>query len=124
MLIEEELTGRIRGALIEVHRVLGPGLLESACEMCLCHELTLMGMRFRKQVDLPVTYKGIQLDCGYRADLIVEDKVLLELKCVDRLLPLHSAQLLTYLKITGLRVGLLANFNVPKMIDGIVRVAN
>lgn len=124
MLIEEELTGRIRGAMIEVHRILGPGLLESACEVCLCHELSLMGLQFRKQVDLPVLYKGIQLDCGYRADLIVEDKVLIELKCVDKLMPIHSAQLLTYLRITGLRVGSLANFNVPRMIDGIVRIAN
>lgn len=124
MLIEEELTGRIRGALIEVHRVLGPGLLESACEMCLCHELALQGIHFQRQVELPVTYKGMRLDCGYRADLIVEGKVLIELKCVDKLLPIHSAQLLTYLKITGLQVGLLVNFNVPKIIDGIVRIAN
>lgn len=124
MLIEEELTGRIRGALIEVHRVLGPGLLESACEMCLCHELTLMGIRFRRQVELPVNYKGVLLNCAYRADLIVEDKVLVELKCCEKLLPIHSQQLLTYLRISGLRVGLLVNFNVPKMIDGIIRIVN
>lgn len=124
MLIEEELTGRIRGALIEVHRVLGPGLLESACEMCLCHELTLMGIQFRRQVELPVNYKGVLLNCAYRADLIVEDKVLVELKCCEKLLPIHSQQLLTYLRISGLRVGLLVNFNVPKMIDGIIRIVN
>lgn len=124
MLIEEELTGQIRGALIEMHRASGAGLLESACEMCLCRELMLIGLSFRRQVELPVNYKGVLLNCGYRADLIIEDRVLVELKCCEKLLSVHSQQLLTYLKVSGLRVGLLANFNVPKMIDGIVRIVN
>ncbi len=124
MLVEQELTGRIRGARIEVHRVLEPGLLESASEMCLCHELALAGLRSRKQVELPVIYKGVRLDCGYRAAVVVDDRVWLELKCVEKILPVHSTQVRTYLNVAGLRVGLLANFNVPKVVDGIVRIVN
>ena len=122
MLVEGKLTEAIRGALIEVHRALGPGLLESAYEMCLCHELTLRGLSFRRQVELPVAYKGTLLDCGYRMDLIVEERVMLELKCVDALHPIHRAQVLTYLKLSGIQVALLVNFNVPLMIDGIERI--
>ena len=124
MLLEEDLTHSIRGALIEVHRALGPGLLESAYEQCTCHELTLRGHRFERQVALPVRYKGVLLDCGYRMDLIVEGRVLLELKSVDAIHPIYEAQVLTYLKLSGLRIALLVNFNVPKIIDGIKRIAN
>src|SRR6058998_881236 len=97
MLIQEQLTEQIIGAAIEVHRELGPGLLESAYEECLCHELHLRGVRFQRQVDLPIAYKGLKLDCGYRLDVIVEDRVLLELKSIEQILPIHQARLLTYL---------------------------
>jgi GxxExxY protein len=114
-------TSPIIGAAIEVHRILGPGLLESAYEECLCHELHLRGIDFRRQVDLPVEYKGLKLDCGYRLDLIVHEEVVVELKCVERVLPVHEAQLLTYMQLTGKRVGLLINFNVPLLTKGITR---
>ena len=123
MLIGEQLSEAIIGAAIEVHRELGPGLLESAYEECLCHELTLRGLRFKRQVELPVVYKGIKLDCGYKIDLIVEDEIVLELKTVDKLAPVHEAQLLTYLRLSGKRVGLLINFNVPVLRQGIKRMA-
>ncbi len=106
-------TSAIIGASIEVHRHLGPGLLESAYEECLCHELHLCGLSFERQVDLPVSYKGLKLDCGYRIDLIVQKEVVLELKAIERILPIHQAQLLTYMKLSGMSVGLLINFNVP-----------
>ena len=122
-LILEDLTEEILGAAIEVHRTLGPGLLESAYEECLCHELKLRGLHFRRQVDLPVEYKGLKLDCGYRLDIVVEDAVILELKCVERIEAVHQAQLLTYLKLTGRKVGFILNFNVPVLRDGIVRRA-
>jgi len=118
------LTERVIGAAIEVHRHLGPGLLESAYEECLCRELSLAGIQHAQQVALPVTYKGIDLDCAYRLDILVERRVLLELKCVERLLPIHEAQLLTYLKLADLRLGLLINFNVPILKQGIKRLAN
>jgi GxxExxY protein len=114
-------TSPIIGAAIEVHRHLGPGLLESAYEECLCHELHLRGLVFERQVALPVSYKGLQLDCGYRIDMVVEQEVVIELKAVDKILPVHEAQLLTYLKISGKRVGLLINFNVPLLTQGIIR---
>jgi GxxExxY protein len=114
-------TSPIIGAAIEVHRALGPGLLESAYEECLCHELHLRGLSFKRQVSLPVSYKGLQLDCGYKIDLIVEREAVIELKAVEKLLPVHEAQLLTYLKISGKRVGLLINFNVPLLTRGIIR---
>ena len=121
-LLHEELTEKIIGAAIEVHRALGPGLLESAYEECLCRELDLRGLKFQRQVPLPVEYKGVKLDCGYRLDLIVEDEVILELKCIERVLSVHEAQLLTYLKLTGKRVGLIVNFNVATLVrGGIVR---
>lgn len=121
MLIHEELTRKIIGAAIEVHRALGPGLLESAYQVCLARELTLQGIPFESEVLIPVVYKGVNLDAGYRADLIVDGKVVIELKAVESLLPVHEAQLLTYLKLTNCKVGLLINFNVPVLKDGIIR---
>ena len=121
MLLADELTSAIIGAGIAVHRELGPGLLESAYEECLCHELTLRGITYERQVPLPVVYKGVRLDCGYRIDLVVEDTVVVELKAVDVFLPVHEAQLLTYLRLTDKRIGLLLNFNVPALRDGIIR---
>jgi len=118
------VTRRVIGAAIEVHRHLGPGLLESAYEECLCYELSQMGISFMRQVHIPMAYKGVRLDCKYRLDLIVEDAVIVELKCVDRLDPIHSAQLLTYLKAIDKRIGLLINFNVPVLKDGIKRIVN
>ncbi len=121
-LLHEELTEKIIGAAIEVHRALGPGLLESAYEECLCRELDLRGIAFQRQVPLPVEYKGVKLDCGYRIDAVVEDSVTLELKCVEHILPVHEAQLLTYLKLTAKRIGLIINFNVATLVrGGIVR---
>jgi len=122
MLIHEELTREIRGAATEVHKEIGRGLLESAYEECLCHELTLRGLSFRRQVPLPVTYKGVKLDCGYKLDLVVEDKVVLELKSVEEIAPIHEAQLLTYLRLSGTKVGILMNFNTVLMKDGIKRM--
>src|SRR3954453_6544243 len=121
MLIEEELTGTIMGAAIAVHTGLGAGLLESAYEACLCHELLKRGLSFRRQVELPVVYDGICIECGYRIDLLVEDKVIIEVKSVEKLMPVHEAQLMTYLKLSGKRIGLLINFNVKFLKDGIVR---
>ena len=120
-LVEAELTGKIIGAAMDVHRELGPGLLESAYQACLCRELSLTGIPCRAQVDLPVQYKGARVDCGYRIDLIVDDRVIVELKSVEHVLPVHEAQLLTYLRLSGIRVGLLINFNVPVLRRGIVR---
>ena len=122
MLRYEEITQVILGAAIEVHKTLGPGLLESVYEVCLCHELDLRGLHYVCQVDLPVTYKGRELDCGYRLDRVVEDAVILELKSVEKLLPIHDAQLLTYLRLSGKTVGFLINFNVPVLKQGIVRI--
>jgi len=119
-----DLSGIVIGAAIEVHKVLGPGLLESAYENCLCHELHLKNVIFEQQKPLPVTYKGVNLDCGYRLDIVVQDMLVLEVKACERIEPIHQAQLLTYLKLSGLSLGLLLNFNVPVMRDGIVRVAN
>ena len=119
-----ELSQAIIGAGIEVHRELGPGLLESAYEECLSYELRQKGLGFTRQQPLPVVYKGTRLDCGYQMDLVVENKIILELKSVDRLLPIHQAQLLTYLKLTNLTLGLLLNFNVYTFTSGIRRVVN
>jgi GxxExxY protein len=119
-----EITERIIGACIEIHRQLGPGLLESAYEECLCHELTLAGLKFERQKPLPVSYKGVKLDCGYRLDLVVEGQVIVELKTVDEIQPIHEAQLLTYLKLSGVSVGLLINFNVPVLKHGVKRIVN
>ena len=120
----EKLTEAIIGAAIEVHRELGPGLMESTYEECLCYELSVRGIVFQRQVALPVCYKKVKLDCGYRMDVVVEDTVVLELKAIEQLLPLHEAQLITYLKLSRKPVGLLINFNVPLLKDGIVRRAN
>jgi GxxExxY protein len=121
MLMYEELSHEILAACIEVHRELGPGLLESAYEECLCREFSLRSISFKRQVPLPVAYKGVRLDCGYQMDLVVDDKVLLELKSVDEIHPIHEAQLLTYLRLSGLRLGLLINFNVTVLKDGVLR---
>lgn len=124
MLRSEELTHRIIGAAIEVHQQVGPGLLESTYEECLCHELNLRGVKFQRQVELPVIYKDVRLDCGYRLDMLVEDEVILELKAVEDVHPIHKAQILTYLRLSRKRVGLLLNFNVELMKDGIIRMVN
>ena len=120
-LLEKELTDKIIGAAIEVHKILGPGLLESSYQVCLEHESTLRKMLFEHRVKLPVNYKGIELDAGYEIDLIYDNRVIVELKAVERVIPVHEAQLLTYMKLTGIRVGLLLNFNVPVLKDGIYR---
>ena len=117
-MLYEKLTERVIGSAIEVHRAIGPGLLESAYEECICHEFNLRGISFKRQVPLPVEYKGVKLDCGYRLDLIVEDTLILEIKCLEHVLPVHEAQLLTYLKMTDKRVGLILNFNVAVMARG------
>ena len=116
------LTEKVIGFAIEVHRQLGPGLLESAYEECLCYELRQSGLSFRRQVPLPVVYKAIHLDCGYRIDVVVEEQVILELKTVERLMPIHEAQILTYLKLSGLHIGLLLNFNSAVLKDGMRRI--
>lgn len=116
-----KMTEQIIGAAIEVHKALGPGLLESAYEECLCQELTLREMRFERQRPLPVQYKGVELDCGYRLDLLVAEAVVVEIKAVQAIEPIHEAQLLTYLKLGGWKLGLLINFNVPVLKDGIRR---
>ena len=120
-MLDEELTEAIIGACIEVHKHLGPGLLESAYQQCLCYELTLRGIQFSPEVDLPVVYKGVTLDCAYRMDIVVEGRVLVEIKSIDRPAPIHEAQLISYLKLSGIRVGLLINFNVKVLVDGIIR---
>ncbi len=118
----DPLTNRIIGLAIGVHRELGPGLLESAYEECLCCELKQNGIAFARQVPLPIVYKGIRLDCGYRLDVVVRNEVILEIKSVDQLLPIHDAQLLTYLRLSGSKVGLLMNFNTVILKDGIRRL--
>ncbi len=120
-LLHKELSDQVIGAAIEVHRQLGPGLLESAYQACLAHELSLRGILFVSQLDLPLTYKGVQLDVGYRIDLLVDDKVIVELKAVEKVLPIHEAQLLTYLRLLRKPVGLLLSFFVPVLKDGIIR---
>ena len=120
-LLHKELSDQVIGAAIEVHRQLGPGLLESAYQACLAHELSLRSILFVSQLDLPLTYKGVQLDVGYRIDLLVEDKIIVELKAVETVLPIHEAQLLTYLRLLKKPVGLLLNFSVPVLKDGIIR---
>ena len=119
-----QLSSKIIGAAIEVHKTLGPGLLESTYEKCLCYELKLRGIPFTNQVSLPVVYKGKHLDCRYQMDLVVENTIILELKSCEKVEPIHQAQLLTYLKLSGLNLGLLLNFNVPVMRDGITRIVN
>ena len=119
-----QLSSKIIGAAIEVHRTLGPGLLESAYEECLCYELELRRIKFERQKALPIIYKGKRLDCGYRLDIVIENKIITELKPIEKIEPIHKAQLLSYLKLSGQRLGLLLNFNVSVMKDGIVRLVN
>ena len=120
----EAITRTIIGAALRVHSTLGPGLLESAYEACLAHELRTRQLRVAVQVPLPVLYDGIRIDVGYRLDLLVEDQVLVELKAVAKLLPIHHAQVLSYLRLGGYKVGLLINFHVPRLADGIRRIVN
>ncbi len=117
----DPLTQRVIGCAIEVHRELGPELLESTYEQCLAHELASAGIHYRVQVALPVAYKGVNIDCAYRIDVLVEDSLILELKAVGELQPIHEAQLLTYMKLSEIKTGLLINFNVRRLIDGIKR---
>ena len=117
-----QLTGTIIGSAIEVHKALGPGLLESAYEECLWFEIQSRRLNAQRQVSLPIDYKGRQLDCGYRLDLLIDDKIVVEIKAVEKLLPIHKAQLLTYLKLGGWNLGLLLNFNVPVLKQGIRRL--
>jgi GxxExxY protein len=124
ILKHQALTEQIIRAAIEVHKELGPGLMESAYEECLCYELSICDIEFQRQVPLPVHYKKVKLDCGYRLDILVEDKVILELKAVEDILPIHEAQLITYLKLSNKSVGLLINFNVPVLKDGITQRVN
>jgi GxxExxY protein len=119
-----EITEKVIGAAIEVHRHLGPGLLESAYEECLCYELNQAGLRFERQVHLPIRYKGILLQSAHRMDLVVEDAVVVELKATEEMPPLYSAQILTYLRSAQKPVGLLINFNVPALKDGLKRIVN
>ena len=121
MLIHRGTTEKIIGAAIEVHKALGPGLLESAYEECLCFELAQAGIAFRRQVPLPIVYKDVRLDCGYRMDVVVENELIIEIKAVDRILPVHEAQMLTYLRLARLRAGLLMNFNNVVLKDGLRR---
>jgi GxxExxY protein len=118
----DTLTSSIIGAAIEVHRFLGPGLLESAYEACLIYELEIRGLKTEHQKPLPIFYKNITLDCGYRLDIVVEEQVIIEVKSVINFMPVHEAQLLSYLKLSGLTRGLLLNFNVPFLRDGIRRM--
>ena len=121
MLVRGELTERIIGFAIEVHKQLGPGLLESIYEECLCSELADAGLPFQRQIKLPIMYRGRLLEDGFRADVVVADEVIIEIKSVEHILPVHEAQLLTYLRLTGHRIGLLMNFNVIRLKDGLRR---
>jgi GxxExxY protein len=122
MMEMNELTEQVIGACIEVHRGIGPGLLESAYRQCLIHEFKLRGISCRHELPLPVQYKGVLLDCGYRVDLLIDERLVLELKAVDQIHPIHRAQLLTYLRLGGWQVGLIVNFNVKVLKDGIIRM--
>jgi len=119
-----QITENIISAAIDVHRALGPGLLESAYEACLAFELAERGLKIERQKPLPVIYRQVKLDCGYRLDLLVEEAVIVEVKTVDRIAPIHKAQLLSYLRLSGRKVGLLMNFNVEVLKNGVVRLVN
>ena len=119
---ERELTEKVIGCAIEVHRMLGPGLLESTYQQCLAHELMLNAIPFRLEASLPVDYKGVKLDCGYRLDLVVDEQLIVELKAVDQTTGLHQAQLMTYMKLSKVSLGLLINFNVTRLVDGVKRM--
>ena len=118
----ERLTEAIIGAGVEVHKALGPSLLESIYEECLCHELHLRGLQFERQLSVPITYKGVQLQSACRLDVVVEGKVVIEIKAVENVLPVHEAQILSYMRLGGYGVGLLLNFDVPVLKDGITRM--
>ncbi len=120
----DEISHRIIGAAIEVHRHLGPGLLESAYQSCLTFELKQLGLKVKEQESLPVVYKQVKLDCGYRLDLVVEDEIIVEIKAVEKLLPIHEAQLLSYLRLAKKRVGILMNFHVTVLKNGLKRIVN
>jgi GxxExxY protein len=120
--MNDELTEKVIGAAIEVHRSVGPGLLESTYQECLCHELGLRGIPFVRQLILPAEYKGVRLNCSYRIDLLIDSAVVVEIKAVAAIDPVHTAQLLTYMRLGGWRIGLLMNFNVPALRNGIRRV--
>jgi GxxExxY protein len=120
----DQISSRIIGAAIEVHRHLGPGLLESAYQTCLAFEVKQFGLKVEEQKPLPVVYKQVKLDCGYRLDMVVEDEVIVEVKAIEKLLPIHEAQLLSYLRLTRKRVGLLMNFHVPVLKNGLKRIVN
>jgi GxxExxY protein len=117
----DELSNKVLGCAIEVHRELGPGLLESTYEQCLAYELSRAKIPFKVQLELPVKYKDIRLDCGYRIDLLADDSLVVELKSIDQLLPIHEAQILTYMKLATIKVGLLINFNVTRLTKGVRR---
>lgn len=117
----DDFTNRVIRFAIAIHRALGPGLLESAYERCLCFELARAGLRFERQVPVSIVYEGQRLDAGFRADIIIEDEIIIELKAAQAILPIHEAQLLTYLRLSGIRIGLLLNFNMVRMKDGIRR---
>ena len=117
----DELSNKVIGYAIEVHKILGPGLLESAYERCLSFELTCANISHSVQKELPVEYKKVKLDCGYRIDMLIENGIIVELKSVDKILPIHEAQLLTYMKLSGIKIGLLMNFNVCRLKDGLKR---
>ena len=119
-----DLTGNVIGAAIEVHKALGPGLLESAYEECLCRELDLREIPYERQKEIPIEYKGIMLDCGYRLDLLVAEELIVEIKACEAIERIHEAQLLTYLKLTDIEIGLLINFNVPVLKEGLKRLIN
>ncbi|HTO34871.1 MAG TPA: GxxExxY protein [Flavobacterium sp.] len=121
---ENEISKKIIGAVIEVHKQLGPGLLESSYEICLAYELKQLGLSIQTQVALPVVYKEVKLEAGYRIDILVENKVIIEIKAVEALADIHTAQLLTYLKLKDLKLGLLINFNSLRVIDGVKRIVN
>ncbi len=118
---DNSLTEAVIGCAIEVHRTLGPGLLENTYEQCLAHELSIQKIPFKLQVPIPIQYKNIKLDCGYRLDIVVDECLILELKAVDKLSKLHEAQILTYLKLTNISTGLLMNFNDTRLVNGIKR---
>ena len=120
----DQITRRIIGAAIEVHKTVGPGLLESACQACLAFELREAGLKVEEQLPLPVVYKNVRLDCGYRIDLLVEGEIVVEIKAIEALAPIHEAQLISYLRLAGKRVGLLINFHVRVLKEGLKRIVN
>ena len=119
-----DVSGQVIDAAVTVHKALGPGLLEGACEACMVIELRLRGLRVDSQREVPIVYRGTRIDVGYRLDMLVEQQVVVELKAVSNLLPIHQAQLLSYLKLGGFKVGLLLNFHAPRMKDEMLRLAN